>query len=164
MEWEQRIKNLGQLMSTLPQTGRVEWLGLRPGRRESMLIVDQVNATHESGLAGDRYSGRSGARHATLIQSEHLPAIASFTARSTVKPELLRRNIVVSGINLLALKGKTFCVGEVEMEFTGLCQPCSRMEELLGEGGYNAVRGHGGITARVIAGGAIALGDPVRVR
>lgn len=158
------MKNLGQLMNTLPQIGRVDWLGLRPGRRETMSIVDQVSATPESGLTGDRYSGRSGARHATLIQAEHLLAIASFTGRSALAPELLRRNIVVSGINLLALKGKTFCIGDAEMEFTGLCQPCSRMEELLGEGGYNAVRGHGGITARVGSGGVIALGDPLRVR
>lgn len=163
IETEPRIKNLTRLIDTLPQVGRIEWLALRPARREEMLIVEQVTADPDSGLSGDRYSGRSGARHVTLIQAEHLPAIAGFTGRTTVAPELLRRNIVVSGINLLALKGKSFCAGNVEMEFTGLCQPCSRMEELLGEGGYNAVRGHGGITARVLTGGVIALGDSLRV-
>lgn len=148
-------------MNSLPQVGRVDWIGLRPGRREPMILVDRVIADPSMGLLGDRYSGRSGTRHATLIQAEHLPAIASCVGREAVLPELLRRNILVSGINLLALKGKVFRIGEVEFEMTGLCQPCSRMEELLGPGGYNAVRGHGGVTARILTAGEIAIGDPV---
>jgi len=128
-----------------------------------MLIVDRVDTDPEMGLVGDRYSGRSGTRHATLIQAEHLPVIASCVERDVVLPELLRRNIVVSAINLLALKDKKFRIGEVEFEMTGLCQPCSRMEELLGPGGYNAVRGHGGVTARVLTAGEISLGDSVSV-
>jgi len=150
-------------MNNLPQIGRVDWIGLRPGRCEPMSIVDRVSADPAMGLLGDRYSGRTGTRHATLIQAEHLPVIASCSGRDVVPPELLRRNIVVSGINLLALKGKEFRIGEVEFEMTGLCQPCSRMEELLGPGGYNAVRGHGGVTARVLTTGAIAIGDPVSI-
>lgn len=76
---------------------------------------------------------------------------------------MLRRNIVIKGINLLALKDKTFWVGEALLEYTGECHPCSRMEETLGEGGYNAVRGHGGITARILNGGKITVGDLPRV-
>lgn len=148
-------------MDILPQIGRVDWIGLRPGRREPMSIVDRVSADPASGLLGDRYSGRTGTRHATLIQAEHLPAIASYLGQAVVPPELLRRNILVSGINLLALKGKDIHIGDVALEMTGSCQPCSRMEDLLGPGGYNAVRGHGGVTARILTAGEIAIGDPV---
>jgi MOSC domain-containing protein YiiM len=69
----------------------------------------------------------------------------------------------VRGINLLALKNKTFSIGDAMFEMTGLCHPCSRMEEALGAGGYNAMRGHGGITARVLQEGLIRVGDAVQM-
>jgi MOSC domain-containing protein YiiM len=99
-----------------------------------------------------------------LIQAEHLAALASLLHRDAIGPELLRRNIVISGINLLALKNKHFYLGTAELEMTGLCHPCSRMEEILGAGGYNAVRGHGGITARVVLPGQIKTGDVLSIK
>jgi len=71
--------------------------------------------------------------------------------------------LVVSGINLLALKKATFRIGEALLQGTGPCEPCSRLEENLGPGGYNAMRGHGGICARVIEAGRVRVGDPVQV-
>jgi MOSC domain-containing protein YiiM len=126
-----------------------------------MLSVQRITVDAQTGLHGDRYAGRDGVRHATLIQAEHLGVIASCVGREQVAPELLRRNIVVRGINLLALKGKLVCIGAVTFEITGACHPCSRMEQLLGPGGYNAVRGHGGMTARVLTSGIIAVADAV---
>ena len=107
-------------------------------------------------------SGKDSARQVTLIQAEHLPVIAVLCGRDDVTPELLRRNIVVSGINLFALKKAQFRIGDAILEGTGPCVPCSRMEENLGPGGYNATRGHGGITARVIRAGTIRSGDQIR--
>lgn len=154
---------IAQLLETLPQIGRVEWIGLRPGRDESMQIVESAELTEEAGIVGDRFRGRPGStRQVTLIQQEHLQAIGGFIGQDSIDPSRLRRNIVISGINLLALKDKTFQVGEVQLEFTGLAHPCSKMEKELGKGGYNAMRGHGGITARVLFGGICHLGDPVK--
>ena len=79
-----------------------------------------------------------------------------------IDPQWTRRNLVVSGINLLAFNNKQFQIGEdLVLEMTGYCHPCTRMEENLGAGGYNAMRGHGGITAKVIRSGVISLGDEV---
>lgn len=122
--------------------------------------VSNVMALEASGLEGDRYR-KNGTRQVTLIQSEHLQTIASFLGKTEVDPILTRRNIVVKGINLTSLKGKRFNVGEAILEYTGDCHPCSRMEENLGDGGYNAMRGLGGITARVIKSGRIQLNDSV---
>jgi MOSC domain-containing protein YiiM len=154
--------SIKDLLQTLPQIGRIEWIGLRPARRAEMRLVQQAELNAQ-GIVGDRYSGSSGKRAVTLIQAEHLPAIAAMLKRDTIDPELLRRNIVISGINLLALKDKTFLLGSAELEMTGLCHPCSRMEEIFGAGGYNAVRGHGGITACVRVPGKIKTGDALQV-
>ena len=155
---------LKELFKTMPQLGKVEWIGLRPARRADIKEVEEVEATTTEGLVGDRYSGSNGNRHVTLIQKEHIDTVASILKQGAVHPNLLRRNIVVSGINLLALKEQRFKIGkEVILETTGLCHPCSRMEENLGAGGYNAMRGHGGITARVIQGGRIQLGDALEL-
>ena len=155
------MKTLDTLFKTLPQKGKVTWIGVRPERRAEMLVVDAVEAKTQSGLTGDRYAGRSGNRQVTLIQEEHLTVIASTLGSESVDPEQLRRNICVSGINLLSFKDKQFQIGKVILEYTGLCHPCSFMEETFGPGGYNAVRGHGGINARVINSGVILMGDEV---
>ncbi len=154
--------NIKDLFGNIAHPGQVEWISIRPVRSEPVQPVEQVTVSERSGLVGDHYSGTNGKRHITLFQAEHLPAIASFAGLPGVDPALLRRNIVVSGVNLLALKGKQFKLGsEVTLEYTGECHPCSQMEAALGEGGYNAMRGHGGITARVIQGGQVRVGDEV---
>ena len=155
------MPTLHELINTLPRQGTVEWIGIRPVRKEALQVVDQVEIRADHGLAGDHYANPGGKRQVTLIQAEHLVAVASILGIDVVDPGAVRRNIVVRGINLLALKDKRFSVGDAELEFTGLCHPCSRMETTLGLGGYNALRGHGGITARVLRGGAVMVGDAV---
>lgn len=157
---------IAKLLNTLPQTGRLEWIGLRPARREPMVSVMEATVETDRHLAGDHARPKAGGkRQITLLQQEHLAAVAGFLGLpEAVEPGRLRRNLVVSGLNLLALKNKRVAIGpEVVLEITGECHPCSRMEEELGAGGYNAMRGHGGLTARILAGGQIRVGYEVRV-
>ncbi|WP_326500572.1 MOSC domain-containing protein [Methylomicrobium sp. Wu6] len=148
-------------MRSFPATGELVWIGLRPARRAAMLALDEVFAEADAGLTGDRHHG-GGKRQVTLIQSEHLAVLSSF-AKRPVTPELLRRNLVIRGINLLVLKNRTFRIGEAVLQGTGQCHPCSRMENTLGPGGYNALRGHGGLTARILESGMLRVGDRLTV-
>ncbi|MEL6865107.1 MAG: MOSC domain-containing protein [Bacteroidota bacterium] len=150
------------LLNQVPQTGEVRWIGLRPAKRAAVQVVESVRVNVENGLEGDHYSSQRSKRQVTLIQAEHIAATAQLLQHDEIDPILLRRNIVVSGINLLALKEHRFRIGEeVILETTGKCHPCSRMEENLGPGGYHAMVGHGGITTKVIQGGTIRKGDKV---
>jgi MOSC domain-containing protein YiiM len=151
-----------EIRNAMPQVGRVKWIGLRPARRAPINVVNQV-AANDQGLEDDFFQGPPDApRQVTLIQEEHLAAVASILGRDSVSPEFLRRNIVVAGINLQALKESEFQIGDAILYATGNCAPCSLMEENLGPGGYNAMRGHGGITARVVRAGTIQVNDEVR--
>lgn len=141
--------------------GRVEWIGVRARRQQPVEVRRQVQAIKGCGLEGDHAAGRRGGkRQVTLIQAEHFPVIEQFAAKPP-KPELLRRNLVVSGINLRALVGSKFQIGSALLEGTGDCPPCRAMEQALGVGGCSAMAGMGGVTARVLQGGPICVGDAV---
>lgn len=152
------VASLAEMMARTATLGRVEAIFLRAKRREACQPVQQISVT-EAGLEGDH--APAGKRAVTLIQAEHLPVIAALANLSTLDPADLRRNIVVSGLNLLGFRKHRIALGTVTLEITGPCPPCSRMEEVLGFGGYTAMRGHGGVYASVMQGGVLGVGDSV---
>jgi MOSC domain-containing protein YiiM len=170
------MPDLRHLSRQFPHAGRVQAIVLRPARDAPALSVARALALPERGLQGDRSAARpasrpgGGKRQVTLLQAEHLPLVAAWAGLAQVTPALLRRNLVVEGLNLVA--ARTLFADQplelhigvaVVLQLTGPCDPCSKMEATLGPGGYNALRGHGGMTARVLQGGGIAVGDAVRV-
>ena len=150
----------------MPQVGTLSFISVRPEHGAPLATSLSAEVLQGFGIQGDVSSRgkRDGKRQVTLVQLEHLAVIASLTGTSTVRPEQVRRNLAVSGINLLALVKLRFAVGdEVILVGSGACAPCEQMETLIGSGAFQAMRGHGGITATVERGGRIRVGDQVRV-
>lgn len=169
------INSLRDLTSQFAQKGRLDNIYLRPAKGVVCVNTHQAEAIVGLGIKGDRVSDfpsrqtNGSKRQVTLIQSEHLTVIEAFL-KKPINPILLRRNLLISGINLIATKSLFkdqliyVEIGDVILEVTGPCEPCSKMEVQFGEGAYNAIRGHGGVTARIIKGGVLNVGDPVSCR
>ena len=149
---------------SLPE-GHLNWIGVRPARKEKMHSLESVVAIKDSGLEGDHRCTKTlgSARQVTLISEEFIQQIAIYSQKENITPELLRRNLVVSGINLNALRYQQFSIGEAIFEATALCHPCSRMETALGAGGVSAMLGHGGLCCKILKTGEVKLGDSLKV-
>ncbi|MES2937211.1 MAG: MOSC domain-containing protein [Pseudomonadota bacterium] len=162
------MKTIRDLHTPPDAAGRVDAIVVRSAWRTPARSIAHTVALANTGLADDRLGQRAASqppsmRQVTLIQAEHLPVIAQLARVGAIDAVRLRRNLVVSGINLVALRNLQVQVGDAVLEIVGPCHPCSRMEEEIGPGGYAAMRGHGGMTARILAGGAIRVGDAVRL-
>jgi len=149
---------LRPLMTAAPQQGRVEQIGTRPVRHGAIVGRTEWDLTDRE----QDHGNKTGKRAVTLIQAEHVAAIAALSGAELDALDL-RRNLIVSGVNLESLRQHgRFAVGDVVLEGTVECDPCNQMEDLLGPGGLAAMMGMGGICARIVTPGVVRVGDVVR--
>ena len=158
--------------------GELCWIGLRPERRAPMVEMVSAQALAGLGLEGDHRHGLApdSGRQVTLISEEYIGQIAHFLSagsssanesltqdktRRIVLPLQLRRNLVIKGMNLEALRYQRFSIGGAIFEAGDLCHPCLAMERNLGKGGIAAMIGHGGLCLKVVQSGRISVGDTV---
>jgi MOSC domain-containing protein YiiM len=158
------MASISELKENFSQSGKIEWIGLRSSKGREILPVNRAELLLDHGLVGDKAGQKPGGkRQVTLIQAEYFPVMASLLNNIIITPERLRRNIVVSGINLSVLLRHSLIINDAVIEITGNCAPCKKMEQTLGFGAFNAMRNHGGINAVVKKGGIIRVGDEVKV-
>lgn len=145
--------------------GIVQHIFIAPRRGESMTSLNEVEALSDSGLRGDRYADASLRKspdyQVTLIEIENIEAFAHASGL-LLTPYDLRRNLVTRGVNLNDLWGKRFFVGEVELEGLELCEPCATLAKYTHPEVVRFFVHKGGLRARIIRGGIIRVGDPVR--
>ncbi len=156
-------RTLAERLAHVPQIGELVWIGVRPAHEAPMIALGEAELVAASGVRGDRAfrASRAGKRQVTLVQHEHLAVVAALVGRDRVEPSQLRRNLVVRGINLVALMRTRFRIGAALLEGTGPCEPCRKLDHALGDGAFAAMRGHGGITARILESAVVRLGDHV---
>lgn len=129
------------LKQSFPNYGAIEWIGLRHSNNKFIREVHSAELLAGHGLVGDKAALVKGSRRqVTLLQAEYLPVISSFLNQGCLEVAKLRRNIVISGINLGILKGHLLQINNAIIEITGSCAPCKKMELVLGAGGFNAMQ------------------------
>lgn len=123
---------------------------------------ESIEARTDFGLLGDYRSGHNPKRQITLIDESVIADVAR-TLGHSVHPGASRRQIVVRGLDLNSLLGKTFRLGAITLRGERPCDPCDNMERTIGPGAKAALEGRGGLCCYVVSGGTIQVGDPVNV-
>jgi MOSC domain-containing protein YiiM len=146
--------------------GRVEGIFLTDTHGEVPQSVDRARAIAGAGLVGNRYFFKNGdappGGAVTLIAAEGLEAFVEETGIS-VTPAETRRNVLTRGIDVNALVGKRFRVGDIECVGVELCEPCAHLQSLTKPGVLKGLVHRAGLNADVLNDGAIAVGDAVTV-
>ncbi len=129
--------------------------------------VERVRAIPGSGLEGDRYANGKGTfshqpqrpdGELTLIQIEHIDDFVATTGIALTTRDA-RRNIVTQGIDLNALVGREFRIGDVSIRGIRLCEPCSYLAKQTSAEVLGGLAHKGGIRAEILSAGEIRVGD-----
>jgi MOSC domain-containing protein YiiM len=115
-----------------------------------------VRAVAGKGLEGDRHfhaSGATSGQALTLVAAEVVEEVG-------LRPGDTRRQVTVRDVDVNALVGKHFRVGEVECFGLELCEPCRHLEEMTRPGIIKELTHRAGINAHILVGGVIRVGDP----
>lgn len=132
-------------------------LQICPGHRLPMEARDAVRFVADQGLAGDRHARRGSKRQVLLAEAETLAALG-------LSPGEIKENVTVRGLDLHGLgPGSHLRLGEeTELEITGYCAPCRRLEEIR-TGLQRAIANRRGMLARVVRSGSVSVGDRIEV-
>ena len=144
--------------------GRVEGIFITDTKTLLPEPVERVDAIAGTGLRGNRYfyadGGAPAGRAITLIAAEALEAFESETG-IPLSPAESRRNVLVRGIDVNALVGQRFRIGDVECEGVQLCEPCTTLQSLTRPGVLQGMVHRAGLNADLLTTGEIAVGDTV---
>lgn len=167
------VASLDPVVPPLPQpallAGTVEQIAIASDATAPMQLLTSARALTARGLDGDRYaqgagtfSSRAGRRPGydlTLIAAEDIEEL------STRHPHLdfvsTRRNILTRGIDVNALVGREFTIGDVRCHGLRLAEPCAHLEQIAGPGLLRPLIHRGGLRADVLNDGIITTGDTI---
>ena len=144
--------------------GLVEGIYIAAEHGELPEPVESVRALTGRGLEGNRYFFDADAPSGTaltLIAAEAVEAMEQEHGIS-IEPRESRRNVVTRGIDVNALVGRRFRVGEVECQGIALCEPCTSLQAMTEQPGIIKGLAHrGGLNADILSDGEISVGDAV---
>ena len=143
----------------MPTEPRVTAIHVAPGSRLPVRSVESVLVEAGKGLVGDRYHGTKH-RHVS-VQSATSLAEAAEAYGAPIDPAGTRRNVTLSHGEVPRTPGARLRIGNVLLEVVRVAAPCKLLDDTLGRGAQEALRGRGGSIFRVLEGGEITVGDAV---
>ena len=132
--------------------------GRPPGEHE-IIEVDEIHCIAGHGIERDRYFGHKDdfKGQITFFADEVYQDLRAQFPRREVAPSVFRRNVITRGLDLNELIGKEFEVQGVRFFGTEECRPCYWMNQAFAPGAEEAMRGRGGLRAKIITGGILRV-------
>jgi hypothetical protein len=147
-----------------PAVGTVEAIAVAGAAAEPARLLESVHAVAGQGLAGDRHVAGTGTFPSGLPGSA-LTMIEAEVCESfdpPLEPGEHRRNVITRGIDLNALVGHEFLIGDVACRGMRLCEPCTVVQRYAGRPVLRSLVHRGGLRVDILRDGDIHVGDPVR--
>ncbi|MEY2559319.1 MAG: hypothetical protein QOE34_2744 [Verrucomicrobiota bacterium] len=126
-----------------------------------LVEVPRIDCVAGHGIRGDRfydfqenYKGQI-----TFFSVEVFEKLAENIGLTNKSPGVLRRNVIVSGVDLHELIGEEFSIQGVRLHGSGHCKPCYWMDQAFAPGTEDFLKENGGLRAKILTDGAIAVGD-----
>jgi MOSC domain-containing protein YiiM len=133
----------------------------RPAGGHPIIECDEVLCVAGRGILGDRffdhkenYKGQI-----TFFASEVFEDVCWELGVRGQSPGVLRRNVITVGVDLNSLIGVEFVLQEVRFAGVEECRPCYWMDQALAPGAEAALRGRGGLRARILDDGTLRVGS-----
>ena len=142
-------------------SGAVVHISISPGHGKPERGIESVVAVAGKGLEGDRHYGTR--REVTLVATGELAEAATELGLDSITHGSTRRNITIDVPVIPHEHGTRIQIGDVTLAVWRECTPCELMEETVGPGARAALKGRAGVSATVVVGGRISVGDPVAI-
>jgi MOSC domain-containing protein YiiM len=125
-----------------------------------LVEVEKIECIAGRGIRGDRfYDYRDDYKgQITFFSLQVFERLAANFGLTNKSPGALRRNVIVSGINLNDLIGEEFSIQDVRLRGTAHCKPCYWMDQAIAPGAEDFLRGNGGLRAQIVTDGVISVG------
>ena len=126
-----------------------------------LVEVEQVECVAGHGIRGDRFFDYRDDYKGQITFFSH-EVFGKLTAHFGLKDKsagVLRRNVIVSGVNVNDLIGEEFSIQGVRLRGTAHCKPCYWMNQAVAPGAEEFLQGQGGLRAQILSDGVVAVGD-----
>lgn len=129
----------------------------KPAGEAPIIEVDEVECVADQGLVNDRFFGYKDnyKGQITFFEHEVYERLCQQFEAPDLSPSVFRRNVITRGVDLNSLIGTQFEIQGIRFEATEECRPCYWMDQAVGTGAELAMKGHGGLRARILTSGVL---------
>ncbi len=142
-------------------SGELLSITIAPGYGMDLVSLASASLVEGHGIEGDRYFGTT--RQVTVVCTGEVAKAESERGLGPMDPAHTRRNLVIDTDEIPRAHGTRIRIGQVELAVWRDCAPCEQMNDIFGDGARAALKERAGVSARVVRGGTITVGDPVNI-